>query len=305
MRVSAEAPILLTGATGYIGRALLERLLAKGRRVRCVVRDATKLTVDEAAVEVVEADLADKGALARSFEPGCVAYFLVHALGAGSSLGREERALAENFAAAARDAGAARIVYLGGLVDADEPDLSDHMSSRVLVGRLLAESGVPTIELRASIVIGSGSLSFELIRKVVDWVPVIALPGWADNLAQPIAVDDVVSYLVAAATADLEAGVYEIGGADQISYRDLIEEYARQVGAQRLTVSLPIPQAAVEAATAISQPALELLPAEAQEALKLLESMRHSTVVRNPPPSDVFEVQPMSVSDAIGRAVGS
>ena len=177
------------------------------------------------------------------------------------------------------------------------------MPTRVEAGQILAASGVPTIEFRASIVIGDGSFSFGLIRKLVDWAPVIALPDWADNLAQPIALDDVLAYLEAAAVVDLEGStVVEIGGADQISYRGLIEMYAEHVGSRRLTVTVPTPQVAVDAATALARPLLDVLPGEGGEALQLLESLRHSTVVRDPLPARAFDVQPVGVAAAIERA---
>lgn len=302
-RPAADAPIVIAGATGHVGGALLERLVHERRRVRCIVRNPDKLGDARGAVEVVEADLHDRDALGQAFEPGCVAYFLVHALAGGGSLAGEERAMAENFADAARIAEAARIVYLGGLVDEGEPDLSPHMASRVEVGRVLRDSGVQTVEFRASIVIGAGSFSFELIRRLVDWLPVLALPSWTENLAQPIALDDVVSYLEAAADAEVDgSAVFEIGGADRISYRGLIEAYARASGAERLTVSLPVPDIAAAAAARAASPLTGRLPGEVQEALKLFESLRHATVVRDSS-AERFGVEPMGVAEAIAAAV--
>jgi uncharacterized protein YbjT (DUF2867 family) len=301
-RPAPDAPLVVAGATGHVGGALIERLLLEGRRVRCIVRTPDKLGDARDAVEVVKADLHDRDALVEAFERDCVAYFLAHALAAGGSLIDEERALAENFADAARRAGAGRIVYLGGLVEEGAADLSPHMASRVEVGRVLRDSGVQTIEFRASIVIGAGSFSFELIRRLVELVPVIVLPEWVDNLAQPIALADVVAYLAAAAEADIDGSVVvEIGGAEQISYRRLIEAYADAVGARRATIPVPVPEAAARAATQLAAP-VAALPGEAQEALKLLESLRHTTVVRNGG-ADRFGVRPMNVGDAIRAAL--
>jgi uncharacterized protein YbjT (DUF2867 family) len=297
-----DAPIAIAGATGHVGRALLERLAADGRRLRCLVRDPSKLDRRE-GVEVVEGDLEDAQSLRGLFSDGCVAYFLVHALTAGGSLAEREERLAGNFAEAARDAGAARLVYLGGLVDEEDAELSDHMASRIAVGRTLRDSGVETIELRASIVIGAGSFSFELIRRLVDALPVIVLPDWTDNLAQPIALADVVAYLAAAATADVDGNaVVEIGGGEQISYRRLIEEYADVASARRLTVPVPVPGIAADAAAAAAEPLLDRLPDEAREAMKLFESLRHTTVVRNAGAAR-FGVQPMKVRPAIEAAL--
>jgi uncharacterized protein YbjT (DUF2867 family) len=296
--------ISIAGATGHIGGALLARLLAEGRRVRCLARDASKLPSSDGVVPV-EGDLSEPESLAPLFAQGCVAYFLVHALDAGGSLADEERALAENFAEAAARAGASRIVYLGGLVDEEDGRLSPHMESRVETGRVFRDSGVQTIEFRASIVIGSGSFSFELIRRLVDRLPVLVLPSWADNLAQPIAVADVVSYLAAAADAEVEGNaVVEIGGADQVSYRRLIEAYADAVRAPRATASLPVPNLAAEAGSRLAAPLTARLPGEAQEALKLLESLRHTTVVRRDG-AEAFGVEPMGVDAAIEAALAA
>lgn len=300
-RPDPQAPVVVAGATGHVGSALVERLVADGRRVRCLVRDASRLQTR--GVEVVQGDLRDRRSLDEAFVEGAVAYFLVHALSAGGALADEEQAVARNFAEAARAGGAARIVYLGGLVDEDEPELSEHMASRVQVGRTLRASGVQTVELRASIVIGAGSFSFELIRRLVEALPVVVLPDWADNLAQPIALAEVVAHLQAAGEADLDGDrVFEIGGAEQISYRRLVEEYAYAVGARRASASVPAPQAAVALATKLAQPALDELPGDAREALKLFESLRHTTVVRDPSARELG-VTPMGVEAAIESAL--
>jgi uncharacterized protein YbjT (DUF2867 family) len=300
-RPDPQAAVVVAGATGHVGSALVERLVADGRRVRCLVRDASRLR--SRAVEVIEGDLRDRAGLDEAFVEGAVGYFLVHALSAGGSLADEEQLVARNFAEAARDRGAARIVYLGGLVDEGEPELSEHMASRVEVGRTLRASGVQTVELRASIVIGAGSFSFELIRRLVDTLPVIVLPDWADNLAQPIALEDVVSYLQAAGEAELDGDrVFEIGGAEQISYRRLVEVYADTAGARRVSASVPVPQAAAELATKVASPALDELPGDAQEALKLFESLRHTTVVRDRSAAELG-VRPQGVEAAIAAAL--
>ena len=302
-RPAADAAIVVAGATGHVGTALVQRLVEDGRRVRCIVRDPAKLGPARDRVDAFEADLHDRARLEAAFVDGAVAYFLVHALSAGGAPADEERQLAENFADIARRAGAARIVYLGGLVDESEEELSRHMSSRVEVGRVLRESGVQTLEFRASIVMGSGSFSFELIRRMVEWLPVIALPDWTDNLAQPIALADVVSYLAAAAEADVDGSpVFEIGGGEQISYRRLIEVYADATASRRATVSVPVVDAAAEAASRVAAPLTDRLPGDAQEALKLFESLRHTTVVRDPS-AERFGIRPMNVDAAIAAAL--
>jgi uncharacterized protein YbjT (DUF2867 family) len=302
-RPDDDAAIVVAGATGHVGNALVRRLVEDGRRVRCIARDPTKLGPVRDECEVFEVDLRDRAELPAVFTKGAVAYFLVHALSAGGSLADEERQLAEHFSDAAREAGAARIVYLGGLVDESEGALSDHMASRVEVGRVLRESGVHTLEFRASIVIGAGSFSFELIRTLVEWLPVIALPDWIDNPAQPIALADVVSYLVAAADADVDgSAVFEIGGGEQITYRRLIDAYVDAIEARRLTVPVPVPDVAAEVTARLAKPLTDRLPGEAQEALKLFESLRHTTVVRDTS-AERFGVRPMGVDAAIAAAL--
>lgn len=297
-----ERPIVIAGATGHVGSALLARFAAEERQVRCLVRDPSKLP-DHPNVEAFEGDLTNRGTLDGLFTGGCVAYFLVHALDAGGSLADGERAIAENFVDAAQVGGAARVVYLGGLVDEDDGALSPHMQSRLEVGRILRDSGIPTIEFRASIVIGAGSFSFELIRRVVDDLPVLVLPDWVDNLAQPIALADVVEYLAAAADAKVdESAVVEIGGSEQVSYRQLIEAYADAVNARRAVVPVPVPEIAAEAASRAAAPLADALPGDAQEALKLFESLRHPTVVHDSS-AKAFAVDPMPVDAAIRAAL--
>jgi uncharacterized protein YbjT (DUF2867 family) len=301
--VTTDRALVVAGATGHVGSALVRRLTEEGRRVRCIVRDPRRLPVAADDVEVVTGDLRDPAVAAEASEAGCVLYFLVHALAGVGTLADEERALAENVAGAARSVGAARIVYLGGLVDESEASLSEHMASRLEVGRVLRASGVQTIELRASIVIGAGSFSFDLIRQVVDNLPLIVLPDWTDNLAQPIALGDVVSYLRAAADVPVEGSpVVEIGGPEQISYRELIERYATATSARRLTAAVPVPRLAADAATRLAAPLAERLPGEAQEALRLLESLRHVTVVRSGG-AERFGVQPTGIDEAIAAAL--
>jgi uncharacterized protein YbjT (DUF2867 family) len=293
--------LAIAGATGHIGSALIERALAEGLTVRALSRDAAKLPARE-GLTVVEGDLENDAALDELLVPDCVAYFLVHGLTESGDLVERERDLATRYAAAAERNGAARLVYLGGLVDERERDLSPHMQGRLAAGRVLRASRVQTIEFRASIVIGRGSFSFELIEKLVRFAPLLALPTWADNLAQPIADDDVVAYLLAAATVDVDGdAVIEIGGKDRLSYRDLIELVARLSGAPTTTVSVPVPNVVTKAAA----PLVDQLPGEAQEALKLLESLKHASVVTDATADGLFAIQPMSVEAAVTDALAA
>jgi uncharacterized protein YbjT (DUF2867 family) len=211
---------------------------------------------------------------------------------------KRDREAARNFAAAARSAGIRRIVYLGGLGE-ERPDLSAHLRSRQEVAHILRSSGVPTIEVRASIVIGSGSLSFEMIRALVQRLPVMICPRWVAVKAQPIAIEDVVAYLQQA--LELPEGtsaIYEVGGSDQVSYGEIMREYARQCGLHRWMISVPV------LTPRLSSLWLGLVtPVYARVGRKLVESLRNPTVVRDTSALTVFRVKPMSLREAIRRAL--
>src|SRR5687767_3968698 len=196
--------ILLTGATGYVGGRLLPVLEARGHEVRCLARHPANLASRVGpGTEVIAGDVMNPASLARALEGIETAYYLVHAMGDASGFERRETTGAQHFGAAARAAGVTRIIYLGGLGD-DRRGLSPHLRSRHEVGRILRESGVPTLELRASIVIGSGSLSFEMIRALCEHLPVMITPRWVSVLAQPIAIQDLIEYLVQALDVSID-----------------------------------------------------------------------------------------------------
>jgi len=193
--------ILLTGATGYVGGRLLLALEQQGHRVRCLARRPEFLKPRVAAgTEIVTGDVLDRSSLDEALRGVKVAYYLVHSMGSTGSFEENDRVAAHNFGAAARAAGVERIIYLGGLGD-DKETLSPHLRSRQEVGRILRESGVPLLEFRASVVIGSGSLSFEMIRSLVERLPIMTTPKWVSMPAQPIAIDDLIAYLLAALSA--------------------------------------------------------------------------------------------------------
>jgi uncharacterized protein YbjT (DUF2867 family) len=232
---------LVTGATGYIGGRLVPRLLDEGHTVRCLSRTPGRLRdvpwVDR--VQVVEGDLDRPETLAGAFDGVDVAYYLVHSLGS-RGFEAKDRAAAQAFAAAARAAGVRRIVYLGG----PEPDPADrpsaHLRSRAEVGRILLDSGVPTVVLRAAVIIGSGSASFEMLRYLTERLPVMITPRWVTNRIQPIAVRDVLRYLAACATLPPEVHRgFDIGGPDVLTYRDMMRRYARVAGL-RPRVIIPV-----------------------------------------------------------------
>ena len=287
--------IALTGATGFVGGRLLRRFQEEGRDVRCLTRRPEALD----GCDAVRADVLEPETLGPALEGVAVAYYLVHAIGDADAFEETEAEGARNFATAAKEAGVRRIVYLGGLARGE--DLSDHMRSRQEVGRLLAATGVEVIEFRASIVIGAGSFSYELIRKLVGNSPVVALPSWADTQSQPIALDDVVEYLVRAADAQVEGGVFEIGGADTLSYRDLVAAYGEEAGEVRLQVRVPLPDPIITSGD-LPSVLTNLIPEQGRAAAKLIESLRFESTVEDPS-AEVFGVEPIGVREALRTAL--
>jgi uncharacterized protein YbjT (DUF2867 family) len=289
--------VLLTGATGYVGGRLLRRLQDDpGLHVRCLTR-RPEVLADRAgaATEFVRGDVLDASSLAHAMRGVHTAYYLIHSMGTRGDFEALDRAAAKNFAAAAKQAGVARIVYLGGLGDGN--DLSPHLASRQEVGELLRGSGVPTVEFRASIVIGSGSASYETVRALVETLPVLITPRWADTAAQPIAIEDLLDYLVAA--LDFRGGaIFDIGGSDRVSYNEIMREYARQRGLRRRLIAVPLlsPRA--------SRLMLGLLtPVYGRVAGAMVESLRNETVVNTSHASQTFAVRPRGLSEAIARAL--
>ena len=293
--------ILLTGATGYVGGRLLHLLEGEGLPVRCLTRRPEQLRSQVAAItEVAGGDVCDPDAVARALRGIHTAYYLVHSMGSSADFESHDRRAAETFAAAAAASGVRRIVYLGGLGDATSP-LSAHLGSRQEVGRILAQSGVETLELRASIVIGSGSLSFELVRALVERLPAMVTPRWVAIPAQPIGIEDVLAYLRAALDLPLSGSrVYEIGGPDRVSYGDLMREYARQRGLRRFMIPIPL------LTPHLSSLWLRLVtPLYASVGQKLIDSIRYPTVVRDDAALRDFAIRPIGVSEAIARALAN
>jgi len=290
--------VLLTGATGYVGGRLLIALEERGERIRCLTRRPAVLAARvRASTAVVAGDVSDPNALRAALERVDTAFYLVHAMDANTDFARRDREAARCFGSAANAAGVRRIIYLGGL--GREPGLSQHLASRQEVGRVLADSGVPTIELRASIIIGSGSLSFEMVRALVERLPVMVTPRWVSTRAQPIAIEDVISYLMAALdAADDVAGVFEIGGAEAVSYREIMDEYARQRGLRRWMFPVPV------LTPRLSSLWLRLItPLHAAVGRALIDGARNETVVTDDGASRVFDVHPIGLREAIARAV--
>jgi len=234
--------ILLTGATGYVGARLLPLLERQSIRLRCLARNPDKLRSSvKARTELVAGDVLDASSLKAAIEGVHTAYYLVHLMSSSSDFQKDDRQAAENFAGAAREAGVKRIIYLGGLGDDSDPQLSPHLRSRHEVGQILRDSGVETIEFRASMVIGAGSLSYELMKSLTERLPVMICPRWVSVRTQPISIDDVLAYLLAAKDLDGNGNrIFEVGGADAVRYLDMIREYARQRGLRRWLISVPL-----------------------------------------------------------------
>jgi uncharacterized protein YbjT (DUF2867 family) len=290
---------LVTGATGYIGGRLVPVLESAGVRLRCLARQPATLASRVAAkTEVIAGDLLDPASLDRALEGIDVAYYLVHSMGAHGDFRETDRLAARHFGAAARRAGVRRIVYLGGLAT-DDGAYSKHLESRIETGQVLRESGVPVVEFRASVVIGSGSLWFELIRALVDRLPVMICPRWVATLAQPIGIDDVLAYLAAALQLPgSESRTFEIGGADQASYGDVMREYARQRGLKRLMISVPL------LTPRLSSLWLGLVtPVYARVGRELIAGLKNRSIVTDPTALAVFPIRPVCLREAIGRAI--
>ena len=238
--------VLVTGATGYIGGRLVPELLAAGHRVRVLARSPAKLeglawTGD---VEIVEGDASEGADLERAMAGIDVAYYLLHSMGNSGpgDFGARDREVAAAFRDAAAEAGAGQIIYLGGLGADDDADLSPHLRSRHEVGRLLAEGPVPVTELRAAIIIGSGSASFEMLRSLTEVLPVMVTPRWVSTRCQPIAIRDILYYLVGVLGRDeAEGRVLEVGGPEVMSYLEVMQAYARVAGLRRrVVVKVPV-----------------------------------------------------------------
>jgi len=291
--------ILLTGATGYVGGRLLPLLAKDGWPVRCIARKPQHLASRvPAGVEVVQGDLLDATSLAAALRGVQTAFYLVHSMGATGDFEQQDRRAADWFGAAARNAGVKRIIYLGGLGEA-HPGLSAHLRSRHEVGERLRAHGVPVVEFRASIILGSGSLSFEMIRALVERLPVMVTPRWVQVTAQPIAIGDVLAYLRHALQLEFDNhATFEIGGPDQVSYGDLMREYARQRGLRRLMIPVPL------LTPRLSSLWLGLVtPLYARVGRKLIDSIRHPTLVRDPAALRVFPLKPVGVREAMSRAL--
>lgn len=291
--------VLLTGASGYVGGRLLTRLQQLGVQVRCLARrpECLSLPVND-STEIVRGDVLDSDSLMGAFVDINTAFYLVHSMGSKGDFAERDRLGAENFAKRATAAGVKRIVYLGGLGNPDQ-NLSKHLASRQETGDVLRSLHSQVIEFRASIVVGSGSLSFEMIRALVERLPIMICPKWVSVKAQPIAIEDLLDYLTAAIDLPIYGSqVYEIGGPDRVSYGDIMREYAKQRGLRRWMIPVPL------LTPYLSSLWLGLVtPLYARVGKKMVDSMRNATLLSNNLASRTFQIEPRSTSDAIQRAL--
>jgi uncharacterized protein YbjT (DUF2867 family)/uncharacterized protein YndB with AHSA1/START domain len=292
---------MVTGATGYIGGRLVPRLLAAGNRVRCLARDPARLQgrpwQDE--VEIAAGDVLEAEGLARAMEGVDVAYYLIHSMGGGADFHQRDLRAARNFAAAARAAGVKRIIYLGGLAQ-DSPALSEHLRSRQQTGEALRGAGVPVTEFRAGVIVGSGSISFEMIRYLTERVPIMICPRWVYTRTQPIGIREVLEYLTAAPEVPESSGrVIEIGGSQVITYGQMMQVYAEVRGLRRWMLPVPF------LTPRLSSYWVNLVtPIPAAIARPLIEGLRNENIVRDPAAARLFPgIHPVSYRTSVERAL--
>jgi uncharacterized protein YbjT (DUF2867 family) len=293
--------ILVTGASGYIGGCLIPRLLDKGHRLRCLSRNPAQLENRSwfSRVEFVQGDILSSETVDKALEGVTASYYLVHNMASGDRYPERDLLAATHFGSAAGRAGLQHIIYLGGLAD-PETDISGHMRSRLQTGDRLRQGGVPVTEFRASMIIGAGSISFEMIRFLTEQIPIIIGPRWFHNCSQPIAIENVLDYLLAALeTQGCQNQVFEIGGQDLITYAETILIYAHIRGLKRGLIVLPFFPLKLMAFGME-----KLSPVPAHIARPLIDGMRSPSIVKNDAASRVFpDIHPIAYSLAVASAL--
>jgi uncharacterized protein YbjT (DUF2867 family) len=292
--------VLVTGASGYIGGRLVTVLLERGYRVRCLVRTPEKVRAApwRDAVEIVQGDVGSD--LSAAMNGVDAAFYLVHSIGSSPEWVEHDRAVAENFRRAAEDAGLRRIVYLGGLGDHSSDELSEHLASRQEVGAELAKGSVPVVELRAAVIIGSGSASFEMLRYLVEVLPAMVTPRWVDTKCQPVAVRDVLHYLAESLTAPVAGRVLDVGGPEVLTYRQMMAQYAEVAGLRRrLVVRVPL------LTPGLSSRWVGLVtPIPPMLAKPLIESLINDVVVTGEAAADAMPIEQLGYREAVALALG-
>ena len=293
--------ILVTGATGYIGGRLVPRLLEAGYRVRVLARDPARLVgrswFDQ--VEIVPGDVLKPESLKEAVTGVRVAYYLIHSMNGSDNFHQRDLTAARNFGNASRNAGVKRIIYLGGLGD-PESDLSKHLRSRQQTGEALRESGVPVTEFRAAVIVGSGSVSFEMIRYLTERVPLMITPQWVYTKIQPIAIRNVLEYMVSALETPESAGkILEIGGKDVMTYGDMMKDYAKVRGLNRMLLPVPV------LTPRLSSYWVHLVtPIPAAIAQPLIDGLRNEVIVRDDEARRLFpQIELMGYDRAVQLAL--
>ncbi len=289
--------VLVTGANGFIGRLLTKALLAEDIQVRCMVRKAG--AQPEKSCETVQADLLEPETLPAALNCIDTAYYLVHAMAGGrAGFERRDRDAAENFVRASEKAGVRRVIYLGGLGETGD-DLSEHLKSRLEVADILRSGKFATTFLRAAIIIGSGGASFEMVKALVERLPVMITPSWVTTLCQPIAVEDVISYLVGCMKDErTTGGTFDIGGPDVITYKEMMERFGHIRG--RALYILPVP---------VLTPRLSsywvglITPVAPSVSMPLIEGLKNEVICREHSIRSLIPLQLTSYEDAVRRSL--
>jgi uncharacterized protein YbjT (DUF2867 family) len=295
--ITSDSKVLVCGATGFIGRLLTRKLLNEGCFVRCMVRRDAGGLPD--GVEMVQGDMLQPLTLGRVLERIDTAYYLVHSMSGGrAGFERRDREAAENFVAAAEKTGVRRVIYLGGLGETGD-DLSEHLRSRLDVAEILKKGRFATTFLRAAIIIGAGGASFEMVRSLVNRLPVMITPRWVTTRCQPIAVDDVISYLAGCLADERTAGkTFDIGGPDVLSYREMMERLGRIQG--RTLLILPVP---------LLTPKLSsywvgfITPVPPSVSMPLIEGLKNEVVCRNHTIREIIPIRLTPYDEAVRKAL--
>ena len=300
--------ILITGVSGFIGSNLLRTLIHKKNikgypyQIRCFTRNKKSidnLKVDEKDIEIVEGDLSNFKDCLRALDGIDIAYYLVHSMEGTTKNWKEfsekEKTVAENFMRATTQCNVKRIVYLGGLIHVQDDKKSQHMLSRKIVGEILSKSKTPVTVFRAAVILGSGGSSFEMLRYLVDRLPVMICPKWVMTKCQPIFIDDVITYLAQSIEIDETKGKeYEIGGANILSYLEMMKTYAKTVGKSIFIITIPV------LTTKLSAYWVELItPVKASLARPLVESLEHESVVEDRSIGEIIPLKLKSFKESI------
>jgi uncharacterized protein YbjT (DUF2867 family) len=290
--------ILVTGATGYVGGRLVPRLLESGYKIRCLARDASRLKNRWKGVEIFQGDVLDEESLNKALNGVDTAYYLIHSMGGDDEFSKTDIIAAENFARAAENQKVKRIIYLGGLVSSDE-NLSKHLSSRQQTGETLRKFSVPVTEFRAGVIVGSGSLSFEMVRYLTERLTVMITPKWVNTKTQPIAIRDVLHYLIDALKTEESTGeIIDIGGEDILTYKDLMSIYAEVRGLKRYFIKVPV-----------LTPRLSshwigfVTPLPSRIAKPLIDGLKNELICKSKKAKELFNFKPISYKEAVELAL--